>query len=228
MTTVKEGMVNQGQMLLLHQQQPVYYSTTPMLQPMQYIVQPQVQNTVLLAEAPSANLQGMVLVNGAQTGPAQGVVIQGQTVMSSGQTQGPGMMLVERGGVQGGGANLINPGNLSGSQTMMVVEGKVPAGSVKVLKGNQTCLVQGGTLQPGGLSGSQRVLVVGGSTISKGQQVQEAGFISQKSDVSSSQRVISSKGSTSIGSQSKVTGSSITTVSTTPTYRKVQETRENH
>ncbi len=51
-----------GQMLLL-QQQPVYYTTTPVLQPMHYIVQPQLQSTVLLAEAPVTDLQGMILLN---------------------------------------------------------------------------------------------------------------------------------------------------------------------
>lgn len=226
MTTVKvnQGMANHGQMLLLQQQQPVYYTTAPVVQSMQYVVQPQIQNTMLLAEAPSTNLQGMVLVNGTQTGSSQGMVVQGQTVMSSGQARGPGMVLVESGSVQGGGANLIYTGNLSGSQTMMVVEGKVPAGSMKVLKGSQTCLVQGGTLQPAGLSGSQRVLVVGETTSSGGQLVQEAGGQSQKSDVTGSQRVLSSKGSTSTGLQSSMEGYSTTTVSSTPTYRKVQET----
>uniref|UniRef100_A0A3B4V411 Desmoglein-3-like n=1 Tax=Seriola dumerili TaxID=41447 RepID=A0A3B4V411_SERDU len=77
-----------------HSQQPVYYTSTPVLQPMQYVVQPQVQNTMLLAEAPATNLQGMVLVNGTHTGPAQGVVIQGQTVMAGGQSQGPSMVLL--------------------------------------------------------------------------------------------------------------------------------------
>ncbi|XP_070765423.1 desmoglein-2.1-like [Enoplosus armatus] len=228
---VREGMANHGQMLLLQQQQsPVYYTTTPVLQPMHYVVQPQVQNTVLLAEAPSTNLQGMVLVNGTQTGPAQGMVLQGQTVMSSAQVQGPGMVLVERSGVQGSGANLIHTGNLSGSQTMMVVEGKVPAGSMKVLKGSQTCLVQGGTLQPGGLSGSQRVLMVGGPTSTGGQLIQEAGGLSHKSDISGSQRVLYTKSSPSAGSQTSVVGSSTTTVNTTPNYRKVvvQETRKIH
>eukprot|EP00064_Thunnus_orientalis_P005390 superscaffoldBa00000525_g5404 len=230
MTTVKQGMANQGQMLLLQQQQPVYYTTTPMLQPMHYVVQPQVQNTMVLAEAPATNLQGMVLVNGTQTGPAQGMVVQGQTAMSSGQGQGPGMVLVERSGVQGGGANLIHAGNLSGSQTMMVVEGKVPAGSMQVLSGSQTRLVQGGTLQSGGLSGSQRVLVVGGQTSSGGQLVHEAGGLSQMSNVLGSKRVLHSQDNMSTGSQSGVVASSATTVSTAPTYRKVvvQETREIH
>lgn len=228
-TTVKGGVANPGQMLVLQpQQQPVYYTTTPVLQPMQYVVQPQVQNTVLLTEAPATNLQGLVLVNGTQTAPAQGMVVQGQTVMSSGQAQGPNMVLVERSGVQGGGTNLIRTGNLSGSQTMMVVGGKVPVGSVKALNGSQTRLVQGGTLQSGGLSGSQRVLVVGGQTSNGGQLVQQAGGLSQRSGLSSAQKVLYSTGSTSTGSQSNIVGSSATTVSTSPTYQKVvvQETRE--
>nr|XP_046248064.1 desmoglein-2-like [Scatophagus argus] len=231
MTTVKEGMASQGQVLLLQQQQqPVYLTTTPMLQPMHYVVQPQVQNTLLLAEAPATNLQSMVLVNGTQTGPAQSMVIQGQPVMSSGQAQGTAMMLVETGGVQGGSSNLIQTTNLSGSQKMMVVEGKVPAGSMKVLKGSQTCVVPGGTLKSGGLSGSQRVLVVGGPVSSGGQLVQETRDLSQKSDISGSQRVLYSKSSTSAESQSSMVGSSTTTVNTTPSYRKVvvQETREIH
>ena len=226
MTTVNQGMANQGQMLLLQsQQQPVYYTTTPMMQPMHYVVQPQVQNTVLLAEAPATNLQGMVLINGTQTVPAQGMVVQGQTVMSSGQAQGPNMVVVERSGVQGGGANLIQTGQLSGSQTMMMVGGKMPAGSVTGLSGSQH-LVQGGMLQSAGLSGSQRVLVVGGS--SGGQLVQEAGGLSKKGGLSGSQRVLYSTGSTSTGPESNMVGSSTTTVSTTPSYRKVvvQEKRE--
>ncbi|CAK6969743.1 desmoglein-2.1-like [Scomber scombrus] len=200
MTTVKKGVSNQGQMLLLQQQQPVFYTTTPVLQPMHYVVQPQVQNTMLLAEAPVTNLQGMVLVNGTQTGPGQGMVVQGQTVMSSGQAQGSGLVLVERGGVQGGGANLIHTGNPSGFQTMMVMEGKVPAGSMQVLTGNQTQAVQGGTLQSGGRSRSQSVLVVGSPTSSGGQLVQEAGGLFQKSNVLDSQRVLYSQDNMSPGS----------------------------
>ncbi|XP_034562448.1 desmoglein-2-like [Notolabrus celidotus] len=170
MTTVKEGMVNQGQMVMLQQQQQpaVYYTAAPMMQPMHYIVQPQVQNTVLLAEAPATNMQGMVLVNSGQTVPAQGMIVQGQTMMSTAQAQSPGMVLVGGSGIQGGGANLIQTGIPSGSQTMMVVQGKVPAGSMKVLKGGQTSLVQGGTLQLGGFSGSQRV---GESSTSAGTQI---------------------------------------------------------
>uniref|UniRef100_A0A4W6EMK7 Cadherin domain-containing protein n=1 Tax=Lates calcarifer TaxID=8187 RepID=A0A4W6EMK7_LATCA len=204
MAMVRGEMANQGQMLMLQQQHPVYYTTAPVMQPMHYVVQPQVQNTMLLAEAPATNLQGMVLVNSTQAVPAQGMVVQGQTVMSSGQSQGPSMVLVERSGIQGGGTNLINIGNLSGSQTM----------TMKVLKGSQTCLAQGGTLPAGGLSGSRKVL--------------EAGGLSKKSDVSGSQRNLYRKDNTSTGLQSSVEASSTTIVSTIPTYHKVQETREIH
>ncbi|KAG7515027.1 Desmoglein-2 Cadherin family member 5 HDGC [Solea senegalensis] len=49
------------------QQQPVYY-TSPMLQPMQYVVQPQMQTTVLLADgAHGANVPGLYVVSGSQT-----------------------------------------------------------------------------------------------------------------------------------------------------------------
>uniref|UniRef100_A0A3Q3GTY3 Cadherin domain-containing protein n=1 Tax=Labrus bergylta TaxID=56723 RepID=A0A3Q3GTY3_9LABR len=46
--------------------EPVFYTTTPVMQPMHYIVQPQLQSSsVLLAEAPVTNLQGMILLNGS-------------------------------------------------------------------------------------------------------------------------------------------------------------------
>lgn len=226
--TVKTGLGNQGQMLLIQQQQqqqPVYYTTTPVLQPMHYVVQPQ-QNTVLLAEAPTTNLQGMVLVNNTQSGPAQGVFVQGQTLMSSGQAQGPRMVLMENTDAQSCSAKLIQVGNLSGSQTMMVVKDKVPSGSVKVVKGSQPRIVQGATLQPGGLSGSKKVLMIGEPTINGEQLIQEAGCLSKNSKVSGSERVLSSKSSQSTGSKTSKVGSSITTVNTGPTYHK--ETRENH
>uniref|UniRef100_A0A3B5B005 Desmoglein-2-like n=1 Tax=Stegastes partitus TaxID=144197 RepID=A0A3B5B005_9TELE len=124
MTTVRTGMENHNQMLLLQQQQqqqqqqqpqpqPVYYNSVPLLQPMRYVIQPQVQNTVLLAEAPSTNIQGMVLVHDTQAVSSPGVFIQGQTVMSGGQAQGSGMVLVENNGIHGSCANLIHTGNIS-------------------------------------------------------------------------------------------------------------------
>ncbi|XP_047444088.1 desmoglein-2.1 [Mugil cephalus] len=189
MTTVETGMANHSQMLLL-QQQPLYYTTTPVLQPMHYVVQPQVQNTVLLAEAPATNLQGMVLVNDTQSGHSRGVMVQEQTVMSGGQTQGSGMILSNNTGVQRSGVNLIHTGNVSGSQAMMVVDSKVPVGTIKVLKGNQAPIVQGGILQSGMLSGSQSVLVVGEQTSSGGQIIQETQGLSQMREGSTYSKTI--------------------------------------
>lgn len=197
MNTMKTGLANQGQMLLMQQQQqPVYYTTTPVLQPMHYVVQPQVHNTVLLAEAPTTNLQGMVLVNNTQSGPAQGVFVQGQTLMSSGQAQGPAMVLVENGDTHSWSDGLIQAGSLSGSQTMMVVKGKAPSGSTKVLKGSPGRLVQGSTLLSEGVSGSKKVLTVGVPTMTKEQLVQEGG-LSKKSEVFGSEKVIYSRSSQS-------------------------------
>ena len=230
-SSVKEGKAHQGQMILLQQQQqqPVYLATTPVLQPMHYIVQPQVQNAVMMANAPATNLQGMILLNGTQNRPAQGVVAQGQTLLSNQQSRGPGMMLVETSGIQGGSSNLIHTGNLSGPQTMMVVESKVPAASMKVSKGNQSFLHEG-TPNPGVLSGSQRVLVVGEPMHTEGQLVQETGGRTQQKNTSGSQRVLYSIGKTSVGPQSNMAALGNTTVSKTPIPHKIvtSETKEIH
>lgn len=227
LTTVKEGMGNQGQMFFLQQQQPVYLTSTPILQPMHYVVQPQAQNTMLLAEAPATNLQGMVLVNSAQTSPTQSVVLQGQAVLPNMQAQNSGMILVKTSGIQEGSSNLIHSSNLSGAQPMMVVEGKLPAGSLKVLKGKGT-IRQQETLQPGVHSGSQSVLVVRGPVNSKGQQVQGAGGLFQKSDSSGFESVLSNERKTSTGTQSKILSSSTSNVKKMPSVQKVmvQKTRE--
>ena len=140
--SVGGGMAGQGQTLLM-QQPPVYYTTAPVMQPMHYIMQPQMQNTMYLANSPATtNMQGMMLVNGGAPGATQGLIMQGQSVG------------------QGGGA-VIQTGPLP--QGMMVVEGQVPAGSQQLLQG-QTYLVQGGTLKHG-LSASQSRLVVEGQNM---------------------------------------------------------------
>ncbi|KAK1897464.1 Desmoglein-2 [Dissostichus eleginoides] len=59
------------------QPQPVYYTTNPVLQPMHYVVQPQLHNTVMLAEGShGANFPGLYVVSGPQGSPP-GLVIQG-------------------------------------------------------------------------------------------------------------------------------------------------------
>uniref|UniRef100_A0A3P8NT17 Cadherin domain-containing protein n=1 Tax=Astatotilapia calliptera TaxID=8154 RepID=A0A3P8NT17_ASTCA len=216
MNTMTRGLANQGQMVLIQQQQPVYYTTTPVLQPMHYVVQPQVQNTMILAEAPTTNLQGLILVNNTQSGPAQGVFVQGSTLLSSGQAQEPTMVLVDNSGAQRSHANLIQATNLSGSQTMKVVEGKVPAGSMKVRKGNQASYVEGGPLQPGDLPGSQKILMV------RENFVQDANGLPKKAEVFGSERILY-KDSQSTGSMTSKFGSSTVTVSAGPVSHKVQE-----
>ena len=143
-TSVGGGVAGQGQTLLVQQQPPVYYTTAPVMQPMHYIMQPQMQNTVYLANSPATttNMQGMMLVNGGTLGATQGLIVQGQSV-------------------GGGGGAVIQTGTLP--QGVMVVEGQVPAGSQQMLQG-QTYLVQGGTLKRG-LSASQSRLVVEGQNM---------------------------------------------------------------
>lgn len=69
-------------------QQPVFYTTSPVPQPMHYVVQPQLQNTVLLAEgAHRAKFSGLYIVSGSQT--PSGLVISGPQGSPSGiVTQG--------------------------------------------------------------------------------------------------------------------------------------------
>ncbi|XP_031733579.1 uncharacterized protein LOC116400073 [Anarrhichthys ocellatus] len=58
---------HQAQTVIL-QQQPVYYTTGPVLQPVHYVVQPQLQNSVLLADgAHGANFPGLYVVSEPQS-----------------------------------------------------------------------------------------------------------------------------------------------------------------
>ncbi|XP_035862724.1 uncharacterized protein LOC116058882 isoform X2 [Sander lucioperca] len=86
------SLPRQTQTVIL-QQQPVYYTTSPVLQPMHYVVQPRLQNTVLLASgAPRANLPGMYVVSGSQS-TSSGLLIRGPQGSPSGpviqSTQSP-------------------------------------------------------------------------------------------------------------------------------------------
>lgn len=56
--------------------QPIYYATSPVPQPVHYIVQPQLQNTVLLSDGVhNPNFPGLYVVSGSQT--PSGLVISG-------------------------------------------------------------------------------------------------------------------------------------------------------
>ncbi|XP_044055451.1 uncharacterized protein LOC122877664 isoform X2 [Siniperca chuatsi] len=66
------------------QKQTVYYTTSPVLQPMNYVVQPQLQNMVLLADGiHEANFPGLYVVSGPQS-PSSGLVINGPQASPSG------------------------------------------------------------------------------------------------------------------------------------------------
>ncbi|KAM4574212.1 desmoglein-2.1-like [Fundulus diaphanus] len=182
MISGQTGMAHQNQMLILNQQQPVYFTSTPVLQPMHYVVQQPLQSAMILAEAPAPNLQHMVVVNGTDIGSSQGVIVQGQTMIPSAQTQSFGTVLVDSMGIQGTTGNLV-----SGTQNMSFVEGKVPAGSMKVLNGNQANLVHGGTTV-NKLSESHTIRKVGESN-NRGQQLQNGRSLLQKIEVSEIQQV---------------------------------------
>ncbi|XP_029001648.1 desmoglein-2.1-like [Betta splendens] len=69
-------------------QQPVYYTTNTVPQPLHYIVQPQIPNAIILAEGThKANIPGLYVVSESQT--RSGLVINGPQVSPSGiNTQG--------------------------------------------------------------------------------------------------------------------------------------------
>ncbi|XP_061833745.2 desmoglein-2.1-like [Nerophis lumbriciformis] len=167
MSTEVEQVGNQGQVVLLQQQQqPVYYTaTSPVLQPMQYVVQPQVQNTLLLAEAPATNLQGLMLA-----APAQGVLVQGQTMVSGGPTQNPAMVLVENTKVQNAAQGMIVQGRtmVSGGPTqnpaMVLVE------NAKVQNAAQGMIVQGRTMVSGGPTQNPAMVLVENAMVQNAAQ----------------------------------------------------------
>lgn len=168
---------------LMVQQQPVYY-----------MVEPQVSNTMLLAERPTMGLtQGMyvlnnapvterVLVQGAM--PAQATIAGGDRMMllethggsttaqttgllQSAHLSGSQLLLVDT-GVQGGQVlqGTLQRGGISGSQGLMLVEGQgtLQRGGISGSQG--LMLVEGqGTLQRGGISGSQGIMVMEGQGV---------------------------------------------------------------
>lgn len=85
---------------LVVQQQPVYYTTGAVLQPMQYVVQPHMQSTVLLADgARQDKIQGLYVVSGPQNPLSSGLVMtvpHGATsglVVPSTQVPPPGVLI---------------------------------------------------------------------------------------------------------------------------------------
>lgn len=97
---------------VLLQQQPVCYPAHAVLQPVQYVVQPQLQNVVLLAdEPPGAGYPGLFVVQGSKNPPpppalqgsASGIVIHGsersKTLRSPASPSSPAVVLPVSSGV---------------------------------------------------------------------------------------------------------------------------------
>lgn len=147
-TIITERNTNQGQILLLQQQQqPIYLPSTSVLQPVTYVLQPPIHSRVLLTEAPLTKHQSMVLVNEDKNPLSRQVVLSSE--------EASGMILVKTGRVQEGISNLIHTGNILSPPTMTIMEGKVPSGSAKHVKENQTFMTER-------VSDFDQVLLVGG------------------------------------------------------------------
>lgn len=75
------ALLPQSQTVLI-QPHPVYYTTSSVVQPVQYVLQPQLQNMVLLTDETSrASHSGLFIVHGSKNAPVQvsasGMVVQG-------------------------------------------------------------------------------------------------------------------------------------------------------
>lgn len=107
-------------------QQPVYFAAAAVPQPLHYIVQPQLSNTIILAEgAHTGNMPGLYVVSESQTpsglvmGGAQisptGIISQGTDTPSSPRSLGsptlvlPGSPSMFKGSFPGDGWNIVGP-----------------------------------------------------------------------------------------------------------------------
>ncbi|KAM4629815.1 desmoglein-2.1-like [Polymixia lowei] len=174
-TTVAMAMLPPPCQTVLLQQQPVYYTTTPVLQPMHYIVQPQLQNNALLVEgSAAADLQGMILVSGSP-GHTEHIANQGHT---TGMFTFPNTMIegVERVVCveenRGGGSRVRSDGlgQCTVDRGMNVVMGGGLDGQRVLIGGLHTSM--------GTLSGAQSTMLTG-EQVTLGQVGSELGFSEQ-------------------------------------------------
>ncbi|XP_059197237.1 desmoglein-2.1-like [Centropristis striata] len=112
-----------GQMLLL-QQQPVYFTTSPVMQPMHYIIQPQLQSTVLLEDDAFSNQQGVIVHGGNTTGTLAFGRTSGYTEIMENREMGtlPRSYRPEK--VMGGwrrGGRIVSDGGASAGQCNVVM-----------------------------------------------------------------------------------------------------------
>ncbi|XP_054646035.1 desmoglein-2.1-like [Dunckerocampus dactyliophorus] len=116
------------QMVVLKQQQPLYYTTSTMLQPINYVLQPQAQSTLLLADGvQGAGLQGLYVVNGPPSATS-GLVVELQSP--------PSGLVVE--GSKKNPSGLVVKG-LQSSPTELVVSRPQGCSSSIVLQNNPKC-----------------------------------------------------------------------------------------
>lgn len=128
---VREETINSNQMCLM--QQPVYYTTSPVLQSAQYVVDPRVNNTILVSGWPPVpNMQTMYAMNGA---PRSDIVILGERVLVGPSAQNApfpehpetlrmnkNILLVERKGTSG----LVVQEATAGTNQGLVQRGNIP------------------------------------------------------------------------------------------------------
>ncbi|MFT7809624.1 desmoglein-2-like [Arapaima gigas] len=186
---VSENAVIQNQAYLI--QQPVYYATTPVLQTTQYVMEPQLQNTVLVSDLPAvSNMQTMYVVDGVPgpesvvvkervvAGPAVGGLIQSST----------GSSHVVREGLAGVNSGLVGMKNLYGPQNLVLVEEAGSRGRIR-----QNVVMQN-------MSGSQNILLVegqagsgqvrSGGSLEVLQGCQERGLVTDRQNVFLTSRTV--------------------------------------
>nr|XP_061790322.1 desmoglein-2.1-like [Nerophis lumbriciformis] len=107
-----------AQNTVLQQEQSLYFTTSPVLQPMHYVVQPQMQNTVLLADGfPADSFQGLYVVNGLES-PTSGLLVTEiqNPVVSGSQSPTAGLIV----------ANVQNPPSIIPTSGLVVTEVQRP------------------------------------------------------------------------------------------------------
>uniref|UniRef100_A0A3B3RZU8 Cadherin domain-containing protein n=1 Tax=Paramormyrops kingsleyae TaxID=1676925 RepID=A0A3B3RZU8_9TELE len=122
--------INSNHMCLI--QQPVYYTTSPVLQSTQYVVDPQVNNTILVSGWPPVpNMQTMYVMNGA---PRSDFMILGERALVGPSAQNAPFP--------------EHPGTLRMNENMLLVERKGPSGLVvqEATAGTNQSLVQIGDI----------------------------------------------------------------------------------
>ncbi|KAL2089419.1 hypothetical protein ACEWY4_014107 [Coilia grayii] len=144
-------------------------------QPLYYMVEPQVQSTVLLADRPPVGLgQGVILVNGSQAA-TDGLLVQG-----GGLVQGAQGVMLSQGGHLQGPQGVILQGSVPGQATLGRGESMV---LLERVVGEGGPALSSGTLKSASLSGPQMLLLDGAMGQQGGQILQGGGQILQGAQI---------------------------------------------